>query len=407
VLDITRVRSEFPALERRLNGRPVIFADNAATSLKPQCVIDAVTYYYTHVCANVHRGISILAQEADDLYEAARARIADLVNADPDEIVFVRNATEGLNLAARIVGLREQDEVVCSLVDHHSNLLPWRAVARTRVVMPDATGRITAEALSDVVGPSTRLLALGHASNVTGFIVPAQQMIARARAAGLVTVVDGAQAVPHLPVDVRALGCDFYAFSGHKMCGPSGIGALYIRRELLDRALPALLGGGMVTRVTEDAYVAAVGPARFEAGTPNIEGALGMGAAARFLFDLGMENVQAHAARLAQRLFAGLASLRRLRVLPAADATDRLPLACFTVPGLAAGDVAALLCNRYGVMARSGVHCAEPLVRHLGAGDLVRVSLALYNTEEEVDTILKALDELSGALQVRGAAGGR
>jgi cysteine desulfurase/selenocysteine lyase len=394
MLDVEEVRKEFPALQRKLGDRQVVFADNAATSLKPRCVIDAVDYYYNHVCANVHRGINVLAQEADSLYEEARSSIAELINARPEELVFVRNATEAINLAAHIIGPTGDDEVVCSLGDHHSNFLPWFTRAGVRVVVPDDEGRVTKQAFVDHVTPRTKLVALGHVSNVTGIVLPVADIIREVGGNGVLTLVDGAQSVTHMPIDVRELGCDFFAFSGHKMLGPSGIGVLYARRELLEAAEPMLFGGGMVLRVTPDGYETEAVPHKFEAGTPNIEGALGMGAAARFLMELGMEDVHRHAAELTEALVAELQPVEQVRTYPQGTSANRLPIVSLGVPGLSADDVAAILCNRYGIMVRSGVHCAEPLVRHFGVNGLARVSLHLYNTVDEVHYIGDSLRKL-------------
>ncbi len=395
MLDMEGIREQFPALERHYEGRRVIFADNAATSLKPFSVIKAVEYYYTDVCANVHRGVNVLAQEADALYEEARRSIADLIGAEPDELVFVRNATEGINLAAGLLDLREEDEVVCSLTEHHSNFLPWFVRAKVRLVEPDEQGRVTAEAVLERITPRTRLIALGHVSNVTGLITPVEEVIGEARARGILTLVDAAQSVAHMPIDVRELGCDFLAVSGHKMLGPSGIGVLYARSEHLERAAPLLYGGGMVARVTHQDFELEALPHRFEAGTPNIEGAIGMGAAARFLRGLGMDQVREHGRALADALAQQVRTVEGIRAYPRDGAGERVPVASFALASLSADDVAALLCNRYGVMVRSGVHCAEPLVRHFGETSLTRVSLGLYNTAEEVAYIGESLRALA------------
>ena len=395
-LEMNEVRKEFPALARVVGGRQVVFADNAATSLKPQCVIDAVVHYYSQICANVHRGVNILAQEADGLYEDARRSIAELIHASPEELVFVRNATEGINLAAHVVGLQEGDEVVCSLADHHSNFLPWFARARVKMVAPDEGGRVTPRAFAERVNAKTRLVALGHVSNVTGIVAPVRDIIQEMKKRGLLTLVDGAQSVGHMPIDVRDLGCDFFAFSGHKMLGPSGIGVLYARGELLEAAQPMLFGGGMVLHVTADGYEPEAVPHKFEAGTPNIEGALGMGAAARFLMDLGMDNVRSHSAELAGALVREVQSVEGVRTFPKDTPGERLPIVSFAVPGMSADNVAAILCNRYGIMVRSGVHCAEPLVRHFGEKGLARVSLHVYNTLDEVHYIGDSLRNLCG-----------
>jgi len=394
MLDVSAIRQEFPILQRGLNGRPIVFADNAATSLKPRSVIDAVAHYYTHICANVHRGINVLAQEADKLYEDARASIAALVHARPEEIVFVRNATEAINLAAHILALTKDDEVICSLSDHHSNFLPWFARATVRLAEPDDQGRVTPRSFIDNITSKTRLIALGHVSNVTGIVTPVKEVIQEAKKRGIPTLIDGAQSVAHMPIDVREIGCDFFAFSGHKMLGPSGIGALYGRKELLESAPPMLLGGGMVASVTGGSFEPEAVPHRFEAGTPNIEGTLGMGAAARFLKKVGMENVYDHSKQLAQALAGQLEPIVGVRTYPRNDSGERMPIVSFAVRDMSANDVAAILCNRYNIMVRSGVHCAEPLIRHFGVNGLTRVSLHVYNTEQEVDYIAHSLREM-------------
>jgi cysteine desulfurase/selenocysteine lyase len=395
MIDADAVRHEFPVLGRQVAGRPVVFADNAATSLRPRCVIDAVTHYYTHVSANVHRGVNVLAEEADALFEDARRDIADFVNAVPEEIVFVRNATEAINLAVHIAGVTPADEVVTSLAEHHSNLLPWAVHSQMRAVVPDEHGGVSPAAFTRQFGPRTKLVALQQISNVVGVVRPVADVIQAARAQGILTLVDGAQSVPHLPVDVRRLGCDFLAFSGHKMLGPSGIGVLYARRALLEAAAPVLYGGGMVERVTATDFQVAPIPHRFEAGTPNIEGAIGLGAAVRFLEGLGMEAVFAHGRLLAERLVAGLAAIPNLRVRPARADGEMIPIVSCAFPRLAADDAAGMICNRFGIMVRSGVHCAEPLARHFGEQGVVRVSLYLYNTTAEVDYVVESFATLA------------
>ena len=393
-LDVEQIRSQFPVLNRRLAGKPIVFADNAATSLKPACVISAVQHYYTHVCANVHRGVNVLAEEADRLYEEARKNIADLIHADPDEIVFVRNATEGINLAAHMLDLRPDDEIVCSLTDHHSNFLPWFVKAKVRLVSPNEQGCLSVRSFMENAGSRTRLIALGHVSNVTGMVSPVAEVIQEARKRGIMTLVDAAQSVTHMPINVKELGCDFLAFSGHKMLGPSGIGALYAKRDVLERALPMLYGGGMVSRVTQDGFEPEPIPHKFEAGTPNIEGALGMGAAARFLSNLGMENVYRHSRELADALIGELSAIEGIRTYPRNASSERMPIASFSVGKMSENDVAAILCNRYNIMVRSGVHCAEPLLRHFGAKGLARISLYLYNTLDEVAYIGDSLRKM-------------
>jgi len=394
MFDVEKIRDEFPILKRQLGGKPIVFADNAATSLKPLCVINAVEHYYTHICANVHRGVNVLAEESDSLYEDARKNTSDLINARSEEIVFVRNATEAINLAAHILDLTRDDEIICSLSDHHSNFLPWFVKAKVRHVVPDKEGRVTSASFVDKITPNTKLIALGHVSNVTGIVSPVGEIIEEAKKRGIATLIDGAQSVTHIPMDVRELGCDFLAFSGHKMLGPSGIGALYARRELLESGSPMLYGGGMVSEVTQNSFTAESIPHKFEAGTPNIEGAMGMGAAAKFLKAIGMENIQEHSIQLAESLFNKLEAISGLRVVPEKSSAERMPIVSFTIRGISADNIAAILCNRYNIMVRSGVHCAEPLIRHFGESGLVRISLYLYNTVGEVAYIADSLRKL-------------
>ncbi len=394
MFDVEEIRREFPILERQNAGRPIVFADNAATSLKPLCVIKAVEYYYTNVCANVHRGINVLAEEADSLYENARKNIAELINARPREIVFVRNATEGINLAAHILNLGKDDEVVCSLSDHHSNFLPWFVKAKVKHVTPNEEGRVKVSSFMDEITAKTKLIALGHVSNVTGIVNPVGEIIQEAQIRGIPTLVDGAQSVPHVPINVKDLGCDFLAFSGHKMLGPSGIGALYAKSEFLDSASPMLYGGGMVSEVTRNGFKLDSVPHKLEAGTPNIEGAIGMGAAAKFLTSIGMENVLSHSEELTKSLVSELKGIKGLCIRPETSSNHRIPIVSLTIQGISVDDIGAILCNRYNIMVRSGVHCAEPLVRYFGEEGLARISLYLYNTKSEVTYIAESLRRL-------------
>ncbi len=394
MLDVDAIRRQFPALDRRLAGQPVLFADNAATSLKPQQVIDAVTRYYTELSVNVHRGVNLLAEETERLYERARRQVARLINARADEIVFVRNTTEAIHLAAHLAGLIPEDEVLCSLGEHHSNFLPWQVHGKLNTVAPGDDGVIAADLMIRRIRPSTRLVALHQVSNVTGAVQPITEILAAAREQGTLTLVDGAQSVPHLPVDVKALDCDFLAFSGHKMLGPSGTGVLYARRKILADGQPMLYGGGMVERVTTRRFETLPAPQKYEAGTPNIEGTLGLGAAAAFLRQIGMENVYRHSRELAEALARELEGIPGLEIKPVRLPHERIAIACFTIRGLGAEDVAMMLSQRFGILVRSGRHCAEPLIRHLGGENLCRISLYLYNTLDEVATIGSALRSL-------------
>ncbi|MEM1182224.1 MAG: aminotransferase class V-fold PLP-dependent enzyme [Acidobacteriota bacterium] len=398
--DVAALRRSIPALGQARGDQTLLFADNAATSLKPQPVIDAVLGYYTGPCANVHRGVHLLAEEAGRRYEAARESVAELIGASRREsCLFVRNTTEAMALVAHIAALGPEDEVVAAQVDHHSNLLPWGARARLRLVEPGADGRLDPEAFGRAVTPRTRLVAVGHGSNVTGWIAPVRAIVDAVRSVRpeVLVAVDAAQTIAHGPVEVGALDCDFLAFSGHKMMAPSGVGVLYARPALLDGAPPWLQGGGMVDRVDIDASPAASAPPhRFEAGTPNIEGALGLGAGCELLLDLDPLRLRSHARELSRALDAELSTVDGLRAVPAlGGAEDRLPIRGFTLGEMPADQVAEILSHRFGILVASGVHCAEPLARYWGYTALVRVSLHAYNTVAEVSRLGEALRSLS------------
>ena len=401
-MNMEPVRMNFPALELRLNGVPVIFADNASTTLKSEETIKAVTHYYTRVCANVHRGVGALAQEAEAEYEGARRKVAEFINADPDEIIFTRNATQGINIASQFVLFRPLDEVVTTVAEHHSNILPWAKKVRIFLANIDEEGRVDAGSVERLISKRTKLIAIGHVSNVTGLIHPVERAIAAAKAHGVLTLVDAAQSAPHLPIDVKELGCDFLVFSGHKMTGPSGVGVLYVRRELLAKAEPVEFGGGMVTEVTGSQYQLEGIPTRFEAGTPNIEGVIGLGAAVDFLQSVGMDDIRRHSLSLGKRLVKGLRSVPGLKVYPQST-RDHVGIASFVMPGIAADELARQLSDRFNIMTRSGLHCAEPLVRAFGQPGMVRASLYIYNTAGEVDAIVAALQRIRDGLQVGGA----
>lgn len=395
-LDAAAIRSDFPVLEREVNGRPLVFLDSAASSQKPRQVVEAMSEYYYRHHANVHRGAHVLSVEATALYEEARAAVAAFVGADPSGLVFVRNATEAVNLVAASWGrthLEAGDEVVVSVAEHHANIVPWQMVAAETgaVVRPvgiDGAGRIDLGALRDALSPRTRLVATFHVSNVLGSVNPVAEVAELAHAAGALLFVDGAQAAPHLPVDVAALGCDFYAFSAHKMLGPTGIGALWARPELLAGMPPYMGGGEMISRVTFEGTTFAPPPKRFEAGTPSIAEAVGFAAAVRYLEAVGMDAVRRHDEALVAR------ALERLRGTPGVTLVGpeegRVGLVTFVVDGVHAHDVATAL-DLHGVAVRAGQHCAQPLHLELGIAASTRASFYLYNEPAEVDAFADAL----------------
>ncbi|MCA3710400.1 MAG: cysteine desulfurase [Phenylobacterium sp.] len=394
--DPERVRGEFPILSRRIGDRPLVYLDSAASAQKPEAVIQAMTDLMRHSYANVHRGLHTLANETTELYENARKKIGAFIGAPETEIVFTRGATEALNLVAAGLGrdLSEGDEVVLTEMEHHANIVPWHflreqkgVVLRFAPLLPD--GALDMEALEGLISPRTRVVSVVHMSNVLGTVNPIRRIAALARAAGAVIVVDACQSVVHARLDVRDLDADFVAFSGHKLYGPTGIGVLWGRADRL-AALPPWQGGGeMIDRVDFDRITYAEPPLRFEAGTPPIVEAVGLGAAVDWLSSLDRDAIHAHEAALYERAREGVASINGLRIL--GEAEGKGAVLSFTLEGAHAHDIAQLL-DRYGVAVRAGTHCAEPLMRRLGVSSSVRASFALYNTAQEVDAFLEALD---------------
>ncbi|MGI5817075.1 MAG: aminotransferase class V-fold PLP-dependent enzyme [Armatimonadota bacterium] len=392
--DVNRRREDFPILKRVLNGRPLVYMDNAATSLKPTCVIEAVCDFYEQHCANIHRGVHQLSQEASELYEDARYAVARFIGASEREIIFVRNASEALNLVAHSFPL--EGAVVTTLAEHHSNLLAWERHAQVLKVPVSDEGILDLAALEKLLKHNdVGLVAVAHVGNGLGVINPVREIAALAREHGAHFLVDGSQSVPHMPVSVAELDCDFLVFSGHKMLGPSGIGVLYGRAPLLERMAPFLMGGDMIDEVHADSHTLANVPWRFEAGTPNIEGAIGLGAATGYLREIGMESVRAHERALTSMALEGVREIRGLRLLGPLDPELRGGVVTITRPGMPAHTLARLLSDRYSILVRSGYHCAQPLFETLGSGQTCRASLYLYNTEEEVGALLEALTTIS------------
>jgi cysteine desulfurase / selenocysteine lyase len=400
-MDLARLRDDFPVLSRSFNGHPLAYLDSAATSQKPRTVIDAVARYYSELNANPHRGVYALSVEATDAYEAARARVARFLHApDPNGVIFVRGTTEALNLVATCLGrehLRTGDQVVSTVMEHHSNIVPWHQLRSRRGVALDfvgidADGRLRTEDLDRLIGPRTKVVAVTHVSNVLGTVNPIREIANRAHEVGALVIVDAAQSVPHRSVDVGALGADFLAFSGHKVLGPMGIGVLWGRPELL-AALPPYMGGGeMISEVHTDRVEYREPPARFEAGTPNVAGAVGLSAALDYVERIGWEALQDHERRLFQRFVDGAASRfgNDLKVYGPPPSPDRESVASFSVRGVHPHDLASLL-DSDGIAIRAGHHCAQPLMDVLGVPALARASPYLYNTAEEIDRLLDSI----------------
>ncbi len=399
--DVEAIRAEFPILQRQVNGKPLIYLDSAASAQKPRAVIEAMVAAMEGSYANVHRGLHTLANETTEAYERARAAVARFVNAAaPDEIVFTKGATEAINLVAATFGRRlgPGDEIVLSEIEHHANLVPWHILRQARGVTlrfapVTEEGAVDLDALEALIGPRTRLLALTHMSNVTGWIAPARRVADAAHAVGAHVLFDGCQAVVHRPVDVQAIDADFYVFSGHKLYGPTGIGALYGRAEVLADLPPWQGGGEMIAHVSLDGVTYADPPHRFEAGTPAIIEAIGFGAAVEWLSRQDRRAIETHEQALYRRVVDGLAGANWLRMLGVSPGKGAI--LTFEVAGAHAHDVAQLL-DRYGVAVRAGTHCAEPLMRRFGVTSSARASFALYNTEAEADAFVAALQNVQG-----------
>ena len=403
--DVEAVRRDFPVLGRSVHGKPLCYLDNAASSQRPRAVIDAISRYYENSHANVHRGVHALSQEATDLFEGAREKVRGFVNAaSTREIVFVRGTTEAVNLVAQSWGrprLGPGDEIVVSHLEHHANIVPWQMLceqtgARLRVIPMTRSGELDFDAYRALLGPRTRLLALTHVSNALGTVVPVREYIAEARRHGIAVLLDGAQAVPHMPVDVRSLDCDFYCFSAHKMCGPTGIGVLYGREALL-RAMPPWQGGGdMILSVSFEKTTYNDLPWKFEAGTPHIAGAVGLAAAIDYLGAIGLERIAAAEHRLLEYATARLATVPGLEIVGTAPA--KAAVVSFTLGRVHPHDLGTIL-DMEGVAIRTGHHCAMPVMEFYGIPATARASFAFYNTRAEVDRLV---DSLGVALEMLG-----
>lgn len=393
-LDVEALRKQFPILARRIHGKPLVYLDSAASSQKPACVIEAIVDYYQRTHSNVHRGVHTLSEEATAAYERARAKVRDFVRAaSPREIVFVRGTTEGINLVAQAWArprLRPGDEVLVTELEHHSNLVPWQMVcgqtgAKLVVAPIDERGDVIPEEYARRLSSRTRVVALAHVSNALGTVVPVAEFARLAKEVGALVVVDGAQGVPHMPVDVGTLGCDFYAFSGHKMYAPTGIGVLWGRLDLLDSMEPWQGGGSMIRSVTFEKTTFASSPERFEAGTPDIAGAIGLGVAIDWLSALDLDAVHAHEADLIEYASARLAEIPSVRLI--GTARERAGLVSFAVGDVHAHDVGTIL-DGEGVAVRAGHHCAQPVMDHFDIPATARASFAVHNGRDDVDRLV-------------------
>lgn len=395
--DVDALRAQFPTLQQLVNGKPLVYLDNAATTQKPLCVIEAVNQFYRLDNANIHRGVHALSARATEQYEAARAQIRQSLNAAAvEEIVFVRGTTEAINLVAASFGqrLKAGDEIIISALEHHANIVPWHLLRERigivlKVIPVTDTGEIDLSALPALITARTRLLAVNHVSNALGTINPVQEICTQAHAHGVPVLIDGAQGLPHGLVDVQAIGCDFYAMSGHKAFGPSGVGALYARRPWLDELPPYQGGGDMIETVRFDSVRYAPAPAKFEAGTPNIEGAIGLKAALAWHAGLDWPSIATYEAQLLAAATAGLQEIPGLRLI--GTAARKVPVVSFVIAGCHPHDIGTLL-DAMGIAVRTGQHCAMPVLEQLGAqSGTVRASFAFYNTQDEVRALVRAV----------------
>ncbi len=399
-LDIEHVRNDFPVLNQQIHGKPLAYLDNAATTQKPHHVIDAIKYYYEHDNANVHRGVHQLSERATHAYEGAREKVRKFINASSTrEIVFVRGATEAINLVAGSYGqltVRAGDRIVVSEMEHHSNIVPWqllceRTGAALRVIPMNDKGELILDGLNEIIDDRTRLVAVSHVSNSLGTVNPVNRIIETAHAKGVPVLLDGAQATAHISVDVQALDVDFYVFSAHKMYGPTGIGALYAKEKLL-RDMPPYQGGGdMISMVTFDKTLYNELPFRFEAGTPHIAGAIGLGAAIDYLTSIGLDRIARHEHELLQYATEKALTIPDLRIVGTAQ--HKVSILSFLLEGIHPHDIGTIL-DHQGIAIRTGHHCAMPVMTHFGVAATARASFAIYNTYQEIDRLFDALNEV-------------
>ncbi len=398
-IDVKSIRDDFPILKARPYGRDLIYFDNAATTQKPYGVIKAIEDYYTGMNANVYRSAHYLSGVATNAYEEARNKVKKFINAGSEEsIIFTRNTTESINLVAytwAMENIGEGDEMILTVAEHHSNMLPWQMIAgrrgaKLRYVYLDKDGRLDMQSYRDMLSSRVKLVAVQQVSNVLGIINPVREMTEEAHKAGAKVLIDGAQSVPHMKVDVRDIGCDFFAFSGHKMMGPMGIGVLYINKDILDQVPAFMRGGEMIDEVYEDRATFADPPLKFEAGTPNVEGAVGLSAAVDYLENIGMNEIHGVEADLTQYALEKLKTIDFVKIYGPLDMKDRMGVISFNVADVHPHDVATIL-DQDGVAIRSGHHCAQPLMRYLNVPATCRASFYVYNTREEIDAFIESL----------------
>lgn len=400
-INVSRIREDFPVLKRRINGKPLIYFDNAATSQKPTQVIEALDKYYREYNANIHRGIHKLAEEATLAHEEAREKVAKFINASrPEEIVFVRNATEAINLVAYAWGranVKQGDKMVLTIMEHHSNIVPWQQLAgekgaKLEFIKIDEEGQLRQDEIHELIDERAKIVCVTQASNVLGTINPVKEIARAAHRFGALVLVDAAQSAPHIRVDARDMDCDFMAVSGHKMLGPTGIGVLYGKSKLLESMPPFLCGGEMIKEVHTTGATWKDLPYKFEAGTPNIAGAIGLGAAVDYLRKVGMENVHDHEKQMTGYALRRMAEMKELVIYGPKDVTKRVGVISFNLGDIHAHDLASIM-DEEGIAIRSGHHCAQPLMEFLNVPATSRASFYIYNTNEEIDVFINALDK--------------
>tara|TARA_Y100000758_G_scaffold301410_1_gene267263 strand:- start:1270 stop:2505 length:1236 start_codon:yes stop_codon:yes gene_type:complete len=398
--DVARIREDFPVLHQMVNGKPLVYLDNAATTQKPQAVIDALVRYYSADNSNVHRGVHTLSQRATEDYDSGRSKARQFLNAASDEeIIFVKGTTDGINLVAHSYArqhLGEGDEIIISTMEHHSNIIPWQVLcqekgAHLRVIPISDAGELSMDEYESLLSSRTKLVAITHVSNVLGTVNPIKQIVEMAHSQGVPVLVDGAQATPHMPVDVQKLGCDFYVFSGHKIYGPTGIGVLYGKAELLEAMPPYQLGSDMIKSVTFERTVYNDLPYKFEAGTPNIAGVIGMGAAIDYLTEIGMDRIDNYEHGLLEYGTECLSGIDGVKIV--GNAPGKASVLSFVMDCAHPHDIGTIL-DTEGVAIRTGHHCAQPLMNRYGVPATARASLSFYNTRDEVDLLVKAIDRV-------------
>jgi len=398
--DVNKIREDFPIFREPLNGRSLIYLDNAATTQKPQAIIDAITAFYSNNCASVHRGIHFLSQRATESFENSREKVRCFINAASlKEIVFVRGTTEGINLVAQAYGrahVGPGDEILISVMEHHSNIVPWQLLcdekrAHLRVVQINPSGEFVFEQYANLLGPKTRLVAVTYVSNSLGTINPVREIIKLAHRQGVPVLIDGAQAVPHMPIDVQELDCDFFVFSGHKMYGPNGIGVLYGKEHLLDAMPPYQGGGDMISSVSIEKTLYRELPHKFEAGTPDIAGAIGLGAAINYIENIGADTISKYEQELLSYGTSALETIDNLRII--GKAKEKAGVISFIIEGVHPHDIGTIL-DSEGIAIRAGHQCAQPVMDFYGISATARASLGLYNTREDIEALLRGLRKI-------------